>query len=353
MDSDTSTGDFQDGKRQRQRRRKSGDSYVIIPREAISQLEHEADLLALYTWLLSKGRYKPGSKTPKGQVLEPGQTVTGKRHIATLFGWTESKAYRAMKRLASRNLIEIKANRNGCIVSLVGWPFYMASQSSQRTETEPKSKHDRTETDPRSNRNRTHTNKEEGIKNLPPAPSCERTFQQWWQEEEGAIGVVLRKRGVNAVSQCIAICKARGVTPDQVKAIIAEFDAAPGAWDAGALYKRIVGDLDGWPDPLPEYRREQDRKSQLEKHAATASQRKIDEEQAVEDARIATELEARFGAIVDQMSCDEQRQLIRRHAESEGSANFLCRMVKPGKPSPTVRDQLFDLLSREETECFS
>ncbi|MAT71201.1 MAG: hypothetical protein CMJ58_16950 [Planctomycetaceae bacterium] len=122
---------------------------LIIPREVIQTLAGEPDLLALWVYLADRAAWKP-SVAPKGQALEKGQLVTSKAAIRRVFGWTESKTWRGLKRLQERNVIELKANRRGTIVTLCRWELYERLPEGRRTKSEPKPNRNRTETEPAS-----------------------------------------------------------------------------------------------------------------------------------------------------------------------------------------------------------
>jgi hypothetical protein len=190
-----------------------------------------------------------------------------------------------------------------------------------------------------------------------PPPTCPHDVtplsEGTWEGEEGAIGVGLRRRGVNATRSCIDAAKAAGMSPADVVAIFAEFDETPGAYDAGALYQRVAGELAGWPPPSKAAETQKRQAADVAKQLQLEAQRKADAEQAALEARAKSEQESKFGAIVDGLSCDDQRKLLRRHAETEASAKFDCTRVKPGKPIGTLRERLLDLVELEASESFA
>lgn len=122
---------------------------LIIPREVIQTLAPEPDLLALWVYLAERAAWKP-RVAPKGQALNKGQLVTSKLALSRQFKWTESKTWRGLKRLQERNVIELKANRRGTIVTLCRWELYERLPEGRRTESEPKPNRKRTETEPAS-----------------------------------------------------------------------------------------------------------------------------------------------------------------------------------------------------------
>lgn len=161
---------------------------------------------------------------------------------------------------------------------------------------------------------------EQTDKHLPLPPSVDSNGaperQPDWEEGEGALGVALRRREVNAVQACLDAARAAGLSPTDVKAIIAEYDAAPGFWSPGALYERIAGKLAGWPPPAPEAVKQQARadseRREAEKQAKQAEEvRKLAEADARREAYLAR-LEAAHGADLDVLDKNGIRDLATR-----------------------------------------
>lgn len=90
----------------------------------------------------------------------------------------------------------------------------------------------------------------------PPTPStAESEIDSSWRglEEE------VFRRGVNASKAAVAAARERGWGRDEVRTLLAEFDAAAGGYEADALYQRLTGELAGWPQPTRNHTRQQQR----------------------------------------------------------------------------------------------
>ena len=152
-------------------------------------------------------------------------------------------------------------------------------------------------------------------KEPPPPPTPSRHPAQppgtGWAEVEG----VLLAAGMSAVPKAIAGAQARGATPDAVAALYAEWAEKPGAWEVGALHRRITGDLASWPPPRGDYQRraahDDASSAAARKAAANAEQRRVDAENlAREDEELAA-LEGSHGAQLDAISWGTGREVER------------------------------------------
>ena len=228
---------------------------IILPRDVIEQLLEELELLVLMVFLVSCARYKPG-RSPRGQHLVPGQAVVGKRKLGDLLGWTSSRAYRALKRLEERGLIELKADRRGTVVTISNWESYSRLPKRRRTNSGPRLDRERTNGEPESEQPRTQTKAVGSRQNtsslsssseatIPPA-----SVQPWNEVEEG-----LRERGVSSAKDAVERAQRNGVTPESAQQVLTQFDDASGAYGAGALFKRVTGALTDWPNPTEEHLR--------------------------------------------------------------------------------------------------
>lgn len=108
---------------------------IIFPRDVISELQSKPELLALMTVLVARARFK-ATESERGQSLKPGQALAGKRELSRLFGWSESRAYRALKRLQGLDLIELTSDRRGSVVTVSDWSRYSSLPKRKRTNSE-------------------------------------------------------------------------------------------------------------------------------------------------------------------------------------------------------------------------
>ena len=253
---------------------------VIIPRDVIEQLVNEPELLALMIILVARARYTPGSAA-KGTELRPGQLATGKRAIASQFKWTESKAYRALKRLQERNLIELTANRDGTIVTLCNSERYRQFSKRKRTSNEPSADGSRTAIETKSNQDRTPIGKERMKKAPPPSPSGELPLERsGWSEVGEELGVL----GISRVDDAVETARARRLSVEDVRSLIAEWRQHEGAWGVGALYQRLTGELAAWPEAAEKFRREQSRQASFDGHLANVAAVAVDDPQTAPNA---------------------------------------------------------------------
>jgi hypothetical protein len=308
---------------------------VIIPRDVIEQLSSDPELLALMVFFVSRARYTPG-KAAKGTDLRPGQLAIGKRLIAGQFRWTESKAYRAMTRLQDRNLIELRANREGTIVTLCNSERYRRFGKRVRTKSEPGPNPFRADGELTPNSDRTPIEKELKKKAPPPTPSD----LDRWQE----VGEKLRSRKVSCDADAIATAQTRGLTPHDVDRLIGEFDQNPDAWGPGALFDRITGKRSDWPPAAAKVQREQDRQRSLAGHLTLVANREQDDQRKLADDAWFAEMTAKHGRDVDQMT---DAEIIGRLGDNK----LLLTMYREKGRCRTIREQLFHSLENSPTEA--
>lgn len=313
---------------------------VIIPRDVIEQLVNEPELLALMIVLVARARYTPGNAA-KGTELRPGQLATGKRAIASQFKWTESKAYRALKRLQERNLIELTANREGTIVTLCNSERYRQFGKRKRTSSEPPADGSRTAIETKSNQDRTPYKK--GIKKQapPPSPSGEVPLEpSGWT----AVGGELRALGISRVDDAVETARARRLSVEEVRSLIAEWRQHEGAWGVGALYQRLTGELAAWPEAAEKFRREQSRLASFDGHLANVAARKAGEKRSADDHAWLDQLKGKHRAKIEAMSNED---IERRLAGNKP----LLAMFRSKGICHLVLDELYAALEEELEEA--
>jgi len=141
---------------------------------------------------------------------------------------------------------------------------------------------------------------------IPPTPSPTESVGD--EAEWGRLEGVLLGEGV--VSARLAIDAARGFgrSVQDIEAIISEYRAKPGAWEPGALKRRVSGEWSNWPAERTAFRIQQQQDASTRKAVEQARQRVADQN------RVATEeaLEDLWGATLDAMSTEEQAELLRQ-----------------------------------------
>ncbi len=133
-------------------------------------------------------------------------------------------------------------------------------------------------------------------------PPPTRPPDEWREVKED-----LRKLGVAKAAVAVEAARKRGLAIDDANGLIAHFRARRGAWQPGALYRMLTGEVSEWPEPAEDYsherRREEEGNKWKQKRAANARRRAQKKaEVAVQEKR-----EKLHGNRLDGMT-DEQRQ---------------------------------------------
>lgn len=141
-------------------------------------------------------------------------------------------------------------------------------------------------------------------KPLPPLPpQGDATNSRQGEGGGGFLEQRIRNAGVQLARKALEVSK---LPSAKIHELIDEFEAKPSAWDPGALYGRIVGDLDDWPEPREAYQRAQARETRdywrgtakAEKAAEIARQRQLEDDHGPTlDAMSESEQEALAGEI--------------------------------------------------------
>ncbi len=171
----------------------------------------------------------------------------------------------------------------------------------------------------------------------PLPPASDNADRHGWE----GVGERLKGRGVMRPAEAIANARGNGVEPAQVEALIDHYDNHPGAWEAGALYQRVLNatpDLPpgkGWPEPTAGYQLE-DRLEQRERYYREQQRRREEatRRKAAERQREA-ELERRHGAAVDALDRSEAERILRDRLGTEAAAPFINRWT-PGEPADGI-----------------
>lgn len=98
--------------------------------------------------------------------------------------------------------------------------------------------------------------REEKRREEPPPPTPSPIADR---DEAAVWGEVKERLAEAGVSAAVAAVNRSPLTAEECLALVAEFEAKRGAWEAGALYKRIIGELDRWPPPKKDWRPPEDR----------------------------------------------------------------------------------------------
>lgn len=135
----------------------------------------------------------------------------------------------------------------------------------------------------------------------PPAPSCE----PWREVEEE-----LRSRGVSAADAAVQAAQGKGRSPAEVVTLLREFDQANGAYQAGALYRRVTGELTRWPAPDQQHQSREDRKAADRRYEKQAAENRAASRRAAQERAKSREDEATYGPILDAMPETDRTDLL-------------------------------------------
>lgn len=151
---------------------------------------------------------------------------------------------------------------------------------------------------------------------FPPSPPAGPPSDgEGWEE----IAAELRTLRVHLAGQAIAALQEARVSPQTARAAIKHYRACPGAWDAGALYRRLQrlrpGDdpATGWVDPSDDWqqRERQRQAAEISREAARRAELyAAARERAVAEQAARVELAERWGSVVDGLSDRELRELL-------------------------------------------
>ncbi|TWT76099.1 hypothetical protein Pla123a_28880 [Posidoniimonas polymericola] len=96
----------------------------------------------------------------------------------------------------------------------------------------------------------------------PPPPPASDDAKRW--ERVGKKLVDLR---VSKATQAVEAAQRRGLSVEEARELIREFESKPKAWEAGALFGRLTGSLEHWPPTSDAYRPPVDQRAAAERAA--------------------------------------------------------------------------------------
>ena len=106
-------------------------------------------LCHLWLWCMIEANHKP--RKYRGQIINRGQFITGRKTGATELGVSESKFYRGLKTLERWKCLELKSNRSWTLVSVCKYGTYQDKSDAQRTAIEQQANSNRTTSEQQSN----------------------------------------------------------------------------------------------------------------------------------------------------------------------------------------------------------
>ncbi len=106
-------------------------------------------LCKLWLWCMIEANHKP--RKYRGQLIERGQFITGRKTGASELGVTESKFYRGLKTLEKWKCLVLKSNRSWTLVTVCKYSTYQDKGDKQRTTNEQQTNSERTASEQQSN----------------------------------------------------------------------------------------------------------------------------------------------------------------------------------------------------------
>jgi hypothetical protein len=183
----------------------------------------------------------------------------------------------------------------------------------------------------------------------PPTPPKASNGARALEPEWKAVEEDLFRIGVRLAPQAIDAARSNGCSSDEAIDVIAYWRLKTGAWDAGALYSRLLALRPGqdcsslWPDESPKFQAAARRELASKNHSNVTAERLAGELRREADIAAGRELENRFGPELDAMPRDAVVTLIRE--KLPGDATFLLkRFPESGPTTGLLRESLIGYL---------
>lgn len=110
----------------------SGNGYIRLYRKVLENpiVCKDGDHLAVWVYLLLDATHKERYELFGGRkiLLQPGQTVTGRKKIAKALNVSESKIQRIIKLFESEQQIEQQTSSKNRLITVVNWQDYQSSE---------------------------------------------------------------------------------------------------------------------------------------------------------------------------------------------------------------------------------
>lgn len=206
-------------------------------------------LLKLFVWCLLKANFQ--SSRWRGEVLAPGQFVTGRNAGSDETHASPSRWYRGMQQLEALKCVTLKANSGWTTVTVCNWSRYQDAVAeveqpadSQRTGGDTSSGH--------SKKNPKKGRREEG-KECKREDDC--SFDEFWLSYPRKVS---KEAAAHAFGRAVErICIEQGVTPQQARASLVasarEFAPSPKARGQFCPYPATWLNQGRWADDRSEW----------------------------------------------------------------------------------------------------
>lgn len=118
----------------------NGETFVKIKRKTLENpvVCKDSDYFSVWMYLLLTATHKEIKKTFKGEiiVLQPGQLITGRKKISTLFNISESKIERILKRFEIEQQIEQQTSTKNRLITVLNWNLHQGKRTTKQTTSE-------------------------------------------------------------------------------------------------------------------------------------------------------------------------------------------------------------------------
>lgn len=115
----------------------NGETFVKIKRKTLENpvVCKDSDYFSVWMYLLLTATHKEIKKTFKGDtiMLQPGQLLTGRKAISTLFNISESKIERILKRFEIEQQIEQQTSTKNRLITVLNWNLHQGKRTTKQT----------------------------------------------------------------------------------------------------------------------------------------------------------------------------------------------------------------------------
>ena len=123
------------------------EGFVKLPRDFLNwRWFDDANVVKLYIYLLLNAAFK--TTEWKGETIEKGQLITGRKKLSKALGISESMVTRILKKLEATEDISLKSNNKYTVITLLKWGKMQGDDyffANKRTTNEQQSNNNRTQ----------------------------------------------------------------------------------------------------------------------------------------------------------------------------------------------------------------
>ena len=123
------------------------EGFVKLPRDFLNwRWFDDANVVKLYIYLLLNAAFK--TTEWKGETIEKGQLITGRKKLSKALGISESMVTRILKKLEATEDISLKSNNKYTVITLLKWGKMQGDDyffANKRTTNEQQTNNNRTQ----------------------------------------------------------------------------------------------------------------------------------------------------------------------------------------------------------------